>query len=165
MKGIKISHLIYTFGTGLFAGLLYAFEQGVIPMLNSLNATEYAIVQKGLIINLDGFPTGVIVVATISMLLPLYPIIKLWKQRHSSFWKLTFAGWLLFCFGVSVFTIVLNVPVNEYVKTWDIGNPPADWEAARAKWNLLNKIRTPLNLISFLLFIWAAYDINEVESK
>jgi uncharacterized membrane protein len=165
MKGIKISHLIYTFGTGLFAGLLYAFEQGVIPMLNSLNGTEYAKVEKGLIINLDGFPTGVIVIATISMLLPLYPIIKLRKQRQSNFWKLTFAGWLLFCFGVSVFTIVLNVPVNEYVKTWDIANPPADWEAAREKWNLLNKIRTPLNLISFLLFIWAAYDINEVESK
>ena len=164
MTNIKISHLIYTFGTGLFAGLLYTFEQGVIPMLNTLTGPEYAKVEKGLIINLDAMPTGVIVVATISMLLPLFPIIKLWKQRQTNFWKLTFAGWFLFCFGVSIFTIVLNVPINEYVKTWDVTNPPIDWETARQKWNLLNKIRTPINLLSFGLFIWASFCIDDIKT-
>ncbi len=165
MKSIKISHFIYTFGTGLFAGLLYAFEQGIIPTLKTLTGSEYAKVEKGLVITLDAFPTGVIVVATISMLLPLYTLIKLRKQKQTTFWKLTFWGWLLFCFGVTVFTIVLNVPINEYVKTWDIVNPPLDWETARDKWNMLNKIRTPINLVSFGLLIYAAFCINEVEQK
>lgn len=165
MIAIRISHLIYTFGVGLFAGLLYAFEQGVIPMLNTLDGSEYAKVEQGLIVNLDAMPTGVIVVATISMLLPLYPIIALRNQRSTSFWWLTFMGWLLFCFGVSVFTIVLNVPINEYVKTWDIANPPVDWDSARQQWNRLNSIRTPINLVSFLLFIWAAYELPKLESN
>jgi uncharacterized membrane protein len=165
MKSIKISHLIYTFGTGLFAGLLYAFAQGVVPMLNSLTGPEYAKVERGLIVALDAFPTGVIVVATISMLLPLYTLIKLRKHRSTPFWKLTFWGWFLFFFGVSLFTIVLNVPINEYVKTWNITNPPTDWEMARQNWHSLNNIRTPINLISFLLFIWAAFRIGDIEKK
>jgi uncharacterized membrane protein len=155
-------HLIYTFGTGLFAGLLYAFAQGVVPMLNTLNGSEYAKVEQGLIAGLDAFPTGVIVVATISMLLPLYTLIKLRKQRYTKFWKLTFWGWLLFFFGVSVFTIVFNVPINEYVKTWNLSSPPADWETARQSWHTLNNIRTPINLVSFILFIWATFSLNEI---
>jgi uncharacterized membrane protein len=165
MKSIKVAHLIYTFGTGLFAGLLYAFAQGVVPMLNSLTGPEYAKVERGLIVSLDAFPTGVIVVATISMLLPLYTLIKLRKQRQTAFWKLTLWGWILFCFGVSVFTIVLNVPINEYVKTWDLANPPADWETARQNWQMLNSIRTPINLISFALYIWAAFRLSDSEKK
>jgi uncharacterized membrane protein len=162
MKSIKVAHLIYTFGTGLFAGLLYAFVQGVVPMLNALNSTEYAKVEKLLIVSLDAFPTGVIVIATISMLLPLYTLIKLRKHRYTKFWKLTFWGWLLFCFGVSVFTIVFNVPINEYVKTWSLSSPPADWETARQSWHTLNNIRTPINLVSFALFIWAAFSLNDI---
>jgi uncharacterized membrane protein len=99
------------------------------------------------------------------MLLPLYPLIKLWRYRSSSFWRLTFVAWLLFCFGVSVFTIVLNVPINNYVKTWDIANPPADWENARSTWNFLNAIRTPINLVSFLLLIWAGFDLHHLERR
>jgi uncharacterized membrane protein len=74
-------------------------------------------------------------------------------------------AWLLFCFGVSVFTIVLNVPINNYVKTWDIANPPADWENARSTWNFLNAIRTPINLVSFLLLIWAGFDLHHLERR
>ena len=165
MDKVKLSHVIYTFGTGLFAGLLYAFQQGVIPMLNTLTGPEYAKVEQGLISNLDAFPAGVIVVATISMLLPLYPLIKLWGQRQTTFWKLTFVGWLLFCFGVSIFTIVLNVPINQYVQSWDVAHPPADWMVARDNWNSLNVVRTPLNFISFLLFIAAAFHYDELKSR
>jgi uncharacterized membrane protein len=163
MKNIRVAHLIYTFGTGLFAGLLYTFEQGVLPVLNQLSGPEYAKAELGLILNLDAMPFGVITVATISMLLPLYPLWVLRNERHTSFWKLTFWGWLLFCFGVSIFTIALNVPINEYVKTWDITNPPADWQHARDKWNLLNKIRTPINYVSFALFVWAAFELPKKE--
>ncbi len=158
MKSIRIAHLACTFGIGLFAGLLYTFQQGVIPTLNTLTATEYARVEQGLIRALDAFPTGVIVVATLSMLLPLYPMIRLWNQRNSRYWQLTLLGWALFFFGVGVFTIVLNVPINNYVLTWDPAAPPADWEAARSNWNMLNAIRTPVNYLSFGFMIWAAFE-------
>lgn len=157
MRDVKLVHVLCTFGIGLFAGLLYTFQQGVIPMLNTLTAAEYAKAEQGLIRNLDAFPTGVIVVATACMLLPLYPLIKLWSLRHTGYWRLTMAAWFIFFFGVGVFTIALNVPVNKYVLTWNIASPPVDWEAARTKWNLLNSIRTPLNYASFLLMVWAAF--------
>lgn len=163
MRAIKIVHLIATFGIGLFAGLLYAFAQGVIPTLTTLTAEQYTLVEQGLIANLDAFPTGVIVVASISMLAPLYPLVRLWPQRSSSYWRLTLAAWLLFFFGVGLFTIVLNVPINNEVLRWDPAAPPADWQAARDQWNVLNSIRTPINYLSFLLLIWAAYELPKLE--
>ncbi len=159
MRSIRVVHLMVTFGIGLFAGLLYAFQQGVIPALGALNATEYTRMEQGLIRSLDAFPTGVIVVATLSMLLPLYPLIRLRHQRNSRYWRLTLLGWALFFFGVGVFTIVLNVPINNYVLTWDPAAPPADWESARDTWNMLNTIRAPINYISFLTMIWAAFEV------
>ncbi len=159
MRSVRIVHLVYTFGIGLFAGLLYAFQQGVIPTLNTLSAGEYIKVQQGLIRALDAFPTGVIVVASMSMLLPLYPLVRLWRERRSTYWRLTALGWLLFFLGVGVFTIALNVPINNVVLTWDAAAPPADWSALRDRWNGLNAIRTPINYVSFLLMIWAAFEM------
>jgi uncharacterized membrane protein len=162
MRSIRIIHLLYTFGVGLFAGLLYTFEQGVIPMLNTLTGPEYAKVEQGLIRALDAMPFGVIGVATLSMLLPLYPLVRLWSKRNTSFWRLTAIAWVLFFFGVGVLTIALNVPINNAVLTWDIANPPADWETARSTWNFYNTIRTPINYVSFLLLIWAAFELRDV---
>lgn len=158
MRSIRIVHTLFTFGIGLFAGLLYTFEQGVIPVLATLSAAEYTKVEQGLIRALDAFPTGVIVVASLSMLLPLYPLVRRWKERHTAYWRLTALGWTLFFFGVGVFTIVLNVPINNAVLSWDPAAPPADWESARTTWNSLNAIRTPINYLSFLLMIWAAFE-------
>ncbi len=159
MRSIRIVHLLFTFGIGLFAGLLYTFEQGVIPTLTTLNALEYTKVEQGLIRSLDAFPTGVIVVATLSMLLPLYPLVRLWGERRAAYWRLTALGWALFFFGVGIFTIVLNVPINNTVLTWNPAAPPPDWETARNTWNTLNAIRTPINYLSFLCMIWAAFEM------
>lgn len=158
MRSIRIAHLVFTFSIGLFAGLLYTFQQGVIPTLNVLNAAEYAKVEQWLIRSLDAFPTGVIVLANVSMLLPLYPLARLWRVRSSTYWRLTALGWALFFFGVGVFTIVLNVPINNAVLGWDPAAPPADWSTLRDQWNSLNAIRTPINYVSFLLMIWAAFE-------
>lgn len=162
MRSIRIVHLAFTFCIGLFAGLLYTFEQGVIPTLATLTAVEYAKVEQGLIRALDAFPTGVIAVANLAMFLPLYPLVRLWKARHLRYWQLTALGWALFFFGVGVFTIVLNVPINNAVLAWDPAAPPADWENARNAWNSLNAIRTPINYLSFLLMIWAAFEAPKV---
>ncbi len=163
MRSIQIAHTAAVFGIGLFAGLLYTFEQGVIPTLKTLNAEQYTLIQQQLIRSLDAFPTGVIVVANLAMLLPLYPLIRLWKQRQTAYWRLTALGWMLFFFGVGVFTIALNVPINNYVLSWDAAMPPADWEAARANWNTLNSIRTPINYISFLLMLWALTRLSQAD--
>lgn len=54
---------------------------------------------------------------------------------------------------VGVFTIVLNVLINNVVLTSDRAALPADRETTRTPWNTLNTIRTPINYLSFLLMI------------
>jgi uncharacterized membrane protein len=165
MRTEKTVHWVAMFTVGLFAGLLYTFAQGVLPTLDQLDARAYAMVERGLVTNLDAFPTGVIGVATIAMLAPLYPLIRFWRRRDSAYWRLTLLAWLLFFFGVGLFTIVLNVPINNYVLSWDPANPPADWAEARSRWAMLNSIRTPINLISFGLLLWAAYELPRLEQS
>jgi uncharacterized membrane protein len=157
MNHLKAIHIIYVFGTALFAGLLYTFEQGVIPMQMQLTATEYVKVQQLLILNLDKGLTGVIAVATLSMLLPIYPLIRQWKHRSTAYWRWNCLGWVLFCFGVSIFTIVLNVPINEIIKAMDPNNPAADWMSLRDQWNRLNMIRTPINYLSLIAYLIAGF--------
>lgn len=163
MTSIKVTHVIYTVCVAFFAGLLWAFELAVIPMLLTLSASDYTRIEQLLIRFIDGNFPSAILIATIAMLLPLYPLIRYRQKRQTKFWQLTLIGWLLFFFGVGLFTIVLNVPINEYVKTWDIANPPTDWMQARDRWNLLNHIRTPINYVSLILLITAGFYVKELE--
>ncbi len=156
MRHLKIVHVIMVFGTALFAGLLYAFEQGVVPAMQPMDGPSYVALQQRLIRALDHGPTGVIAVATLSMLLPLYPLIRLWKFRRTAYWRWTFIGWVLFCFGVSIFTIALNVPINMAFVAMDAARPAANWSALRDQWNALNCIRTPLNYLSLLAYLIAS---------
>jgi uncharacterized membrane protein len=162
MITIKIIHVIYTLCVGFFAGLLWTFELAVIPMLNTLSASDYARIEQLLIKYIDTNFMNAITLASIAMLLPLYPLIRHWKQRQTKYWLFTFLGWLLFFFGVGLFTILLNVPINEYVKTWSIENPPSDWMQARDRWNFLNHIRTPINYVSFILLLISGFYIQDV---
>ena len=141
------------------------FELAVIPMLNTLSASDYTRIEQLLIKFIDTNFMNAIVIASIAMLLPLYPIIKLRKQRQTKYWQFTLLGWLLFFFGVGLFTILLNAPINEYVKTWSIENPPTDWIEARDRWNLLNHIRTPINYVSLVMLLFAGFYIHDVEES
>lgn len=159
---LRVVHLIATFAVGLFAGLLYTFEQGVLPVLNTLDGPDYVAIEQGLIRNLDAMPFGVIVVANLGMLLPLVCLGLTWRQRASAYWRLTALAWALFFFGVSLFTILLNVPINQAVLAMDAAAPPPEWADLRAQWDSLNAIRTPINYVSFALFLWAATLIDRV---
>lgn len=161
---LRVAHLVATFAVGLFAGLLYTFEQGVLPVLNGLDGPTYVAIEQGLIRNLDAMPFGVIVVANIGMLVPLVCLALTWRARSGAYWRLTALAWALFFFGVSLFTILLNVPINTAVLAMDPAAPPADWAELRAEWGRLNAIRTPINYLSFALFLWAATLIDRART-
>lgn len=154
---LRVFHLMSCLAVGLFAGLLYAFEQGVLPALAVLDGPDWVPLQQALIRHLDAFPTGVIVVANVGMLAPLVCLALAWRQRASGYWRLTALAWALFFFGVSLFTILLNVPINTAVLALDPAAPAEGWADLRDRWAMLNAIRTPVNYLAFALFVWAGF--------
>lgn len=165
LPALRLAHFTYTFGTGLLAGLAYAFEQGVVPALQQLNGPAYAAVQQGLVQHLTAWPTGVVAVGLLALLLPLYPLVTLWERRQTTFWLLTLLGWLLFGLAVGVFGAVTLLPIHRTMLAWNPAALPPDWPATRAAWNALNTIRTPLLLVSFLLYLWAGFELYRVPGR
>ena len=77
------------------------------------------------------------------------------KQRRSfSFWLLTSAA-VVYIVGVIIYTRQVNLPINYYTESWDIANPPFDWEVTRSSWNSANLFRVWTSFTAFLLCVIA----------
>jgi uncharacterized membrane protein len=149
---LNTSRVLGALCTALFTGLLWAFEIGVDPMLEQISGPVYADVFQKLIGTIDRGIPPVLIIAGVA---PIVVLVMLRKQARSRLFLLTLAGWLLFGFGVMVYTIVFNVPINNYILTWDVAAPPDDWANARDRWNMFNTIRTPISILATLCFLLA----------
>ncbi len=152
MKPIRYAQFISVFFTGLFTGLMFTFMLVIQRMLSTLSASEYTSIMQGLIRGADS-PPVVPAVVMISMLSPLYTLIRLRKHQQSLVFKLTLAGLLIFVFGVFAITIGINAPINNQIVKWSAQAPPANWMTLRDQWNNVNWIRTPASGLSFVLFM------------
>lgn len=151
---IRIALIVSATATGLFAGLLWAFAVGVNPMYATLDGPTYAQVQQTMIGTIDA---GIPPVLLLTALGPLVALIALalHRQWRTRVFALTLVGFVLYIVGVMAFTIILNVPINQYVLSWDAAAPPADWAQARDRWDELNAIRTPIAIVAFVLYLVA----------
>jgi uncharacterized membrane protein len=147
-----IALLTSAVSTGLFAGLLWTFAVGVNPMAATLDGPTYARVWQTLIGTIDRGIWPVLLLATLG---PIVTLVAMRRSYRSRVFGLTLLGFLLFAFGVMVFTVTLNVPINNYVLSWTTDAPPADWMAARDRWDMLNSIRTPIAIIAFICYLLA----------
>ena len=58
-------------------------------------------------------------------------------------------SWVL----ASVYSIILEVPINNRIASWTKGTPPADWKTFRSRWDLLHRWRMVLLTIAFALLV------------
>jgi uncharacterized membrane protein len=69
----------------------------------------------------------------------------------SAAFALSLAG-LLLCIGDMLVTVLVNVPINREVQTWQPNAPPAEWKRLRDRWERFHSIRTLLVVSGFGLF-------------
>ena len=50
-----------------------------------------------------------------------------------------------------VLSVTLLVPINDRVKTWSVGDAPADWRAQVGRWDRLHLGRVALLVVAFAL--------------
>ena len=64
---------------------------------------------------------------------------------------LSLAG-LGLCIGDMLVTVLVNVPINREVQTWQPDAPPAEWKRLRDRWERFHSIRALLIVSGFALF-------------
>ncbi len=151
---IRLALIASAAATGLFAGLLWTFAVGVNPLYATLDGPTYASIQQKMIGTIDaGIPPVLILTAVAPLVAPI--TLGVTRQWRTPVFALTLSAFLLYMLGVMVFTVVLNVPINNVILSWDPAAPPADWAQARDEWDRLNAIRTPISVLAFVLYLAA----------
>lgn len=53
-------------------------------------------------------------------------------------------------------TLVIEVPIDNQIKTWTVSTLPPNWESLRSKWQLFHTIRTFTSIGSFVFLLASA---------
>lgn len=136
---LRVARLLHLLLTALATGVFFGTRASLSPSVRSFPAPVYTRVQQATIRNL--YPVmGVVlpgaVLATIAVLFLL-------PRRRSPAFALTALS-LLGQVIEGASTRRYNFPINAYVQSWTPDAPPADWEAARDRWEQAHTRRTVL---------------------
>jgi uncharacterized membrane protein len=67
-------------------------------------------------------------------------------------WRLALASTVLFAL-ISVYSLLLPVPINNQVARWRPDTVPANWRDLRRRWDLLHAIRVVFLVIALILLV------------
>jgi uncharacterized membrane protein len=71
---------------------------------------------------------------------------------RSTTWWLALAATVLFPL-ISLYSVLLPVPINNQVARWQPDSVPANWRDLRRRWDLLHAIRVAFLIIALILLI------------
>ena len=145
--------------TALIAGLFYSYSCSVTPGLGRLSDSEYLRAMQSInraILNPWFFVSFMGTLVT----LPLSAWMTYQSVGAGSMFYLILAATLVYTFGTFAVTLFGNIPLNQMLDNFAIGNSTAQEikemrSAFEGPWNRLNLMRTIANIISLLLFIVA----------
>ena len=90
-----------------------------------------------------------------TLLAPVVALILLREHTDTAMFWLTLAGWLAFFAGPILGSRFVAEPLYDVMLSWDAHQPPADWQATRARYYRINAIRTTGSLAALVLFVAA----------
>ena len=73
-------------------------------------------------------------------------------RAWSTPWWLALASTALFAL-ISIYSLLLPVPINSQVARWQPDTVPANWRDLRRRWDLLHAIRVAFLVISLILLV------------
>lgn len=146
-KPILALQLLATVLLGLMAGFFFAFWVDVAPAMAHLSAAEYVVTQQHINSTVRNAPFALAYFGSVAV--PALAALALGlarRKREALAWAAVTLTYLL---GVFVLTSQVNIPINQALALWDPAAPPADWAAARDRWNEANFIRGMAALLAF----------------
>jgi hypothetical protein len=145
------------FFSGLASGLLGMLCTILRPMLAEMDGRDFRSFMGGFLRHADhswgkaynlGWSLGM-------FLLPIVALAILWDDRGSAAFVLTAVGLVVVVLGVVVVSNAVKTPHYKVMLAWDPEAMPADWEAGRQKYFMINWIQLAATWSAFALFIAA----------
>lgn len=140
-------------GSGIVAGIFYAFSSFVMPALGRLAPQQGATAMNTINVTVITPSFMIVFMGTALVSLVLAGGSFFWWQHASA--KLVLAGslaYLVGCFGI---TMVCNVPLNNQLAALELAQAAAFWPRYLDVWTTWNHVRTVAPVVSAALFIAA----------
>ncbi|MBO6635798.1 anthrone oxygenase family protein [Parvibaculum sp.] len=142
-------------GSGIVAGIFYAFSSFIMGALGKLPSREgiAAMQSINIVVINPVFFLAFFGTAALSIMLAGYALTH-WDTSGAG---LLFLGALLYLAGCILVTIVFNVPLNNRLAAADPASPESAelWQHYLVQWTRWNTVRTVAPSISLVLFVLA----------
>ncbi len=130
--------VLFALVMGVFWGTWFSLSR----TMNRLSAETFLAVGREMIRNL-AVPMRILL--PVALLSALVTLALLWSDRRSpAFWWLL-AGFLLMVAALAV-TLIVEVPIDNQIKTWTAATLPGDWRSIQSRWEFFHTVRTFLSI-------------------
>jgi len=126
--------------TGVFWGTWFTLTRS----LDEFPADNFIRIGKTIIGNV-AWPMRILMPATLLALLWL--CLATAKHRPSIYF---FVGSFLLMLATLLITVMIEVPIDNQIKTWTANTVPDNWTALRARWGTFHTFRTFTSILSFV---------------
>jgi hypothetical protein len=143
----KLTNLVALFLLMLVTGVFWGTWFTLTRSIETFSAAEFIHIGKTIIANV-AWPMRILMPACI-----LFMIVSAWwyPEKKSAGFYFNVTACLLIIIALLI-TLLVEVPINNQIKTWTTSMVPADWEAIRARWNVFHAARTFISLASVASF-------------
>jgi uncharacterized membrane protein len=133
--------------TGLFWGTWFALSRSI----QEFTSAEFIHIGKVIIKNVAN-PMKIIMPTCILLM-----IASLWfyPMKRSPGFYFNIAAVVLIVITLFI-TLLVEVPIDNHIKTWSASSLPKDWEQIRDKWQRFHTVRTITSIMSFAAFLRSA---------
>jgi len=130
---------------GVFWGTWFTLTRSI----HDFSAAEFIHIGKAIIANV-AVPMSIIMPLT--LLLQLIAAVLVRNVNRSSF-ALYNSAFVLMVLTL-IFTVAVEVPIDNKIRTWTEASIPSNWESLRLKWDQFHTLRTFTSIASVAFFSW-----------
>ena len=141
---LKLTNLVALFLLALVAGVFWGTSFTLTGSIETFSPAEFIHIGKTIIANV-AWPMRILMPACI-----LFMLLSAWlyPEKKSPGFFPNVAACLLIIVTLLI-TLLVEVPIDNQIKTWTAETIPSDWGAIRERWQYFHTARTFVSLASF----------------
>src|SRR6266516_3002459 len=138
---LKVTNLVALFLLALLTGAFWGTWFTLTRSIETFSSAEFIHIGKTIIANV-ALPMRILMPACI-----LFMLLSVWlcPEKKSPAFYFSVAACLLVIVALLI-TLLVEVPIDNQIKTWTAETTPSDWEAVRERWQYFHTARTFVSL-------------------
>jgi uncharacterized membrane protein len=133
-----VTIVLFALVMGVFWGTWFSLSR----TMNRLPAETFLAVGHEMIRNL-AVPMAILL--PLALVSALVTLALLWQRHRTAALGWLLVGLLLMVAALAV-TLLVEVPIDNQIKTWTAATLPGDWRSIQSRWELFHTIRTVLSI-------------------